>query len=77
MKNLFKILAEVLKVEEKDINDESSPNTVKNWDSFNGLLLVDKLEKEFNVKFTIDEVMDVKNVADIKRHLQNHGIKFS
>jgi acyl carrier protein len=32
------------------------------------------LETNFSVKFSIDEAMDVKNVADIKRHLKNHGV---
>jgi len=28
----------------------------------------------FNITFSIDEIMDVKNIADIKRHLKNHGV---
>ena len=73
---LYRILAALFKEDMNNINDASSPTSIKNWDSFNGLLLVDKLELEFKIKFTIDEVMDVKNVADIKRHLKHHGIKF-
>ncbi len=72
---LYRILGESFKADIKTINDSSSPETIKEWDSFAGLMLVDKLEKEFNVKFTLNEVMDVKNVGDIKRHLRNHGIK--
>ena len=71
---LYKVLAKVLKEDLKNINDDSSPATISNWDSFNGLLLADELEKEFNIKFTMEEVLDVKNVRDIKRHLKNHGI---
>lgn len=56
------------------INDQSGPGTIESWDSFNGLVLVDELESEFKVKFTFDETLDVKTVADIKRHLQNHGV---
>ena len=48
---------------------------IENWDSYNGLLLVDELESEFNVSFTVEEVYDVRSIADIKRHLKNHGIK--
>ena len=59
---------------EDKITDDSSPETIANWDSFNGLLLVDELEKGFNVQFSMDEIMDVKNVKDIKRHLKNHGV---
>ncbi len=74
MEKLYALLAKVLNVDVKDINDSSSPETISSWDSFNGLLLVDELEKEFKVSFTMDEVMDVKNVKDIKRHLKNHGV---
>jgi acyl carrier protein len=56
------------------INDESSPESIETWDSFHGLVLLDDLETTFNVKFTIDEVVSTKTVADIKRNLQNHGV---
>ncbi len=56
------------------INDQSSPETIERWDSFNGLVLVDELEAEFKIKFTLDEVLDVRNVGDIKKHLRNHGV---
>jgi acyl carrier protein len=36
--------------------------------------LVDKLESEFNVEFTVEEVFDVHSIADIKKHLLNHGV---
>ncbi len=61
-------------VPESDINDQSGPENIESWDSFNGLALVDELENHFNVKFTISEITDVKNVADIKRHLKNHNV---
>ncbi len=71
---LYNIISKVFSVPISQINDDSSPETVENWDSFNGLVLVDKLESEFKVKFTLEEIQDVKNVADIKRHLRNHGV---
>ena len=74
MGRLYRLLAKVLKTDENDINEQSSPENISSWDSFNGLLLVDALEKEFNISFTMEEIMDVKNVKDIKRHLKNHGV---
>ena len=71
---LFKIISKVMNVDFKDLNDESSPSTISNWTSFNGYVLLYELETNFSVKFSIDEAMDVKNVADIKRHLKNHGV---
>ena len=72
--DLYKIIAKVFSISESEINDESSHENIESWDSFNVLVLVDELESHFNVKFTISEIVDVKNVADIKRHLRNHNV---
>jgi acyl carrier protein len=71
---LHNIIAEVMEIPVSQINDESSPETVENWDSFRGLVLADELETKFNVKFNLDELINVKNVADIKKTLTKHGI---
>ena len=72
--DLYKIIAKVLSISESRISDESGPENIESWDSFNGLVLVDELENHFNIKFTISEITDVKNVSDIKRHLKNHNV---
>ena len=71
---LYNIISKVFSVPISEISDESNPETIESWDSFNGLILVDDIESNFNVKFTVSEITDVKNISDIKRHLKNHGI---
>lgn len=73
--NINKIVAKVFSISESEVNDQSGPEDIESWDSFNGLVLVDELENYFNVKFTISEITDVKTVADIKRHLRNHNVE--
>ena len=73
-KKLYQIISKILDVPASEINDESSPETIENWDSFNSLMLADELESEFNVSFTLDEIIDSANVAAIKKHLKNHGV---
>jgi acyl carrier protein len=74
MERLKSVLARVLAVGEEKINDDSSPETINSWDSFNGLMLVSELETNFKIKFTMAEVMSVKNVKDIKSALDKHGV---
>lgn len=74
MKRLKAILSKVLGIEEKAINDRTSPENVESWDSFNGLMLVSELENAFNVKFTMEEVEKAKSVKDIKEALKKHGV---
>jgi len=71
---LYNIISKVFSIPISEINDGSSPETIESWDSFNGLILVDELESNFNIKFSVSEIIDVKNVKDIKRHLNNHGV---
>lgn len=74
MSRLKRILSKVLRIPENQINNETSPDNTETWDSFNGLMIVSELENEFNMKFTMNEVMSVKCVQDIKEVLKNHGI---
>jgi hypothetical protein len=63
-----------MKIDISAISDELGPKTIENWTLFNGYVLLNELETGFNLKFTIDEAMDVESIADIKRHLKNKGI---
>lgn len=75
MKRIKAVLSNVLEIDEDMINNDTSPDNVESWDSFNGLMLVSELEKTFNVKFTMDEVTAVKRVKDIKDALRRHGVE--
>lgn len=74
MKEFKSIIAKVLGIDVNSINDDTSPSTVETWDSFNALLLVTELEENYKVSFTMDEVIAVKCVRDIKNCLKKHGI---
>jgi acyl carrier protein len=73
-RKLYEIIAKIMKVPITELSDSSGPETIENWDSYNGLLLVDELESEFNLSFTLAEMSDTHNVSDIKRHLKAHGV---
>ena len=71
---LYDILSRVFSISIEQISDDSGPEDIERWDSFNALVLIDELESEFSLQFTISEITDVSTVSDIKRHLRNHGI---
>ena len=73
-KKLYILIGRIMDVPTTDLNDNSSPETIPSWDSFNSYLLLDELKSEFQTEFSIDEVVETKNIADIKKHLRNHGI---
>ena len=71
--NLLDIIANVMEVQVSQIDDESGPETIENWDSFRGLILFEELESKFNVKFTLNELLNIKKIKDIKNILSLRG----
>ncbi len=74
MKRVEDILASVLGIDADVIADNTKPEDIENWDSFNGLILVTELEKNFKVQFSLEEIGAVKKVGDIKNILKRHGV---
>ena len=64
--NLLNVIANVMEVQVTEIDDESGPETIENWDSFRGLVLFEELERKFEVKFTLNELLKIKTIKDIK-----------
>ncbi len=54
---------------ESQYRDEQSLMQLKDFDSMNHMLFVTKLEEEFGIELTGDEIMTLENVGDIKRLL--------
>jgi acyl carrier protein len=75
--NLLDIVANVMEVQVSQIDDESGPETIENWDSFRGLILFEELESKYNVKFTLNELLNIKKIKDIKNILSIRGASFN
>ena len=71
---LYQIISRVFNVDNSKINDETSPENLEEWDSFNIYLLLDEIENEFNIKFDLDETLEIKKIGDFKKIFQKHGI---
>ena len=71
---LYQIISKVFNVESSKINDETSPENLEEWNSFNFYVLLDEIEKEFQMKFDLDELLEVKKVGDLKKIFTKHGI---
>jgi len=76
-KTVYEVVSKVMNVPSTKLNDNSGPETIESWDSYNSLLLVDELEAEFNVSFSLEEMSDAHNISDIKRHLKSHGVSLN
>ena len=66
------IMADVFNISEDDIHDESSPDTIENWDSMQHLNLILSLEEAFGFSLETEEVVAMTNFKSIQSVLENH-----
>jgi acyl carrier protein len=74
--SLKEVMADVFGVEANSINDDSSVDTVKKWDSYNHMKLVLALEERFNVAFHTEQALEMLSYPLVKIALAEHGVVF-
>ena len=67
---LFEIVSRVMNIPIEKISDSSGPDSIPDWDSFNMFVLLDEIEKEFDVKFSLEETLEIKTIGDFKKKLE-------
>jgi len=61
-----RIFCEVLGVNESDIDDTTSYNSFRPWDSLKHLKLVSMYEDEFDIEFDMDDIIAMENFGLVK-----------
>ncbi len=61
-----KVFAKVFEVEEEEITDASSPETVVLWDSLRHLAMIMEIEAAFHMRLTMKEIRSMGTFARIR-----------
>jgi len=72
---LIELFAEVLQVEPKALNDNSSPDNVSQWDSLAAMHLVAAIEDKFKITLSTKEIMKMSTIGLARKTLQEKNIK--
>ncbi len=72
---LKETLATFFGITVEDIDDDSTSETIANWDSILHIALLAELERIFNVTFSDTEGFDLLSVKAIKLSLREKGVK--
>ena len=62
LKNLFESIFEV---NVENIADDSSPETIPNWDSLQHMNLITAIEEEFEIYFDDDEIFEIDEFSKL------------
>src|SRR6187200_3313460 len=67
---LIQLFAEILQIDPTDLNEDSSPDNVKQWDSLASMELVAAIEEKFKVKLSTKEIMKMSTIGRARKVLQ-------
>ena len=65
LNSLEEIFKDIFDDEELKLERETSADDIDDWDSLAQINLIVAIEKEFNVKFSLEEVATLKNVGEM------------
>ena len=60
------VMSAVFEFSANEITDDSSPDTIRSWDSLKHMNLVSSLEEEFDCLFSDSEILEMMNFPLIK-----------
>lgn len=58
-----------------EVGESTTADDIEDWDSLNHITLIDAVESEFGVRFTMGEVSGMKNVGDMAEIIRARGKK--
>ena len=71
---LVQLFAEVLEVDPTELDDNSSPDNVKQWDSLAAMKLVAAIEEKFNIQLSTREIMKMSTIGRARKTLQSKKV---
>ena len=72
---LHEVVARALRVPATSVSDESSPATLRGWDSLHHLDLMTEIEEAYGVQFSTADMVRAQSVGQIRRLLREKGIE--
>ena len=72
---LRRVLGDVFGLDEADVTDDLTPETLEGWDSLNHLRLVTALEEAFGIKLTMAEIESMMtSVGRLREVVERHTV---
>lgn len=67
MEKLNQIISEVLRIKEEDLKDSLNMQDLESWDSLRHMDLITSIEKDFDIQFSMNEILIMIDIKTIKK----------
>lgn len=74
MKKLREIFCDVFGDENLEIQESTNAGDIEEWDSLAHISILEAVYTEFGIRFTLDEIIELKNVRKIANAIMSRGV---
>ena len=67
---LIELFADVLRVDPAELDEDTSPENLKQWDSLAAMALVAAIEEKFTVRLSTKQIMKMSTIGRARKALQ-------
>lgn len=71
LQELNPLFREILKKDEIRLTEETTANDIDGWDSLTNMRLITAIEKHYQIRFGLREIIKFKHVGDLCLSIQN------
>ena len=74
---LYDIIAGILNVDANTLSEQSNATNTENWDSLRHIEVILAVETAYNIRFAINEVVNMQNLGDMRAVLTSKNVDFN
>ncbi|WP_417940622.1 acyl carrier protein [Flavobacterium sp. RS13.1] len=74
---LYSVFSRAFEIPVETINEELKYQGIAEWDSMSHLVLVEELERTYNISIDMEDILDMGSVEKIKGILKKHGFEIN
>lgn len=71
-KKLTPIFVKVLEHDNFELTNTTTTDDVDGWGSLSHMVIIEEIEKEFNIKFKLMDLMTMENVGDLVKSIKSN-----
>jgi len=71
--NLAEIIKESFSLKEAEQKDDIVLNSIEEWDSMSHMLFITRVEENYEIEFTGNDILSMQTIGDIKNVLIANG----
>lgn len=71
LKKLEEIFCDIFNTDDIELSEETCQDDIEGWDSLTHISILEAVQDDLQISFSLDEIIEMKNVSDIINCIQN------